>query len=234
MADRLMLGWLSSVESVGLYGAGYKIGAIVLLVVRAFNLNWQPFYLKNENINRTDLFENIGTRFIVILIFIATIISMLWSLLFKIKINNLFLIGQEFWSGGAIIPIIAFSYVIYGIFILQMPSIYIKNKQNWVPCFWGLGFIINISGNYLLIPVWGFYGASIATLLSYSAMTIFLIYKNQRWLAIKYQLGDIMYMITISFVALCFYGQAMVGLGIILIIYLILSVTKIINMKKNV
>jgi len=234
MSDRLMLGWLSSVENVGLYGAGYKLGAVVLLVVRAFNLNWQPFYLKNENVNRTDQFENIGTRFIVILIFIATIVSMLWSLLFKININNVFLIGQEFWSGGVVIPIVAFSYVIYGVFILQMPSIYIKNKQNWVPFFWGLGFVINVSGNYLLIPVWGFYGASMATLLSYSAMTVFLVYKNQRWLPIKYKLSDIVYMITISFVALCLYSQAMVGLGIILIIYLVLSVTQIINMKKSV
>ena len=234
MADRLMLGWLSSVENVGLYGAGYKLGAVVLLVVRAFNLNWQPFYLKNENVNRTDQFENIGTRFVVILIFIATIVSMLWSLLFKININNVFLIGQEFWGGGVVIPIIAFSYVIYGVFILQMPSIYLKNKQNWVPCFWGLGFVINVSVNYLLIPVWGFYGASVATLLSYFAMTVFLVYKNQRWLPLKYKLGDIMYMITISFVALCFYSQEMVGLEIILIIYLILSVTQIINMKKYV
>ena len=38
MADRIMLGWLSSVDDVGLYGAGYKIGALILLVVKAFNL----------------------------------------------------------------------------------------------------------------------------------------------------------------------------------------------------
>jgi len=232
MADRLMLGWLNSVESVGLYGAGYKIGAIILLIVRAFNLNWQPFYLKDENKNNTDKFKSIGTRFIVILIFIATMISMLWSLLFTVNINGVFLIGQKFWGGGVIIPIIAFSYVIYGVFILQMPSIYLKNKQNWVPYFWGLGFIVNLSGNYLLIPLCGFYGAAIATLLSYLTMTIFLIYKNQKWLPIKYGLNDIIYMLTISFIALYFYNQAIVVFPIILIIYLSLSVIQIINIKN--
>ena len=74
-----------------------------------------------------------------------------------------------------------------------MPSIYIKNKQTWVPYFWGLGFVINVSGNCLLIPVGGFYGAAIATLLSYFAMAVFLVYKNQRWLPIKYKLGDIFF-----------------------------------------
>ena len=54
MADRIMLGWLSSVDDVGLYGAGYKIGALILLIVKAFNLNWQPFYLKPENQDAND------------------------------------------------------------------------------------------------------------------------------------------------------------------------------------
>ena len=146
----------------------------------------------------------------------------------------MFLIGQEFWGGGGIIPIIAFSYVIYGVFILQMPSIYLKNKQNWVPYFWGLGFIINISGNYLLIPICGFYGAAITTLLSYCAMTMLLIYKNQRWLPIQYKLNDIMYMLIISFIALYFSTQSMIQISVILIIYLILSMAQIISMKKIV
>ena len=219
---------------MGLYGAGYKIGAIVLLIVRAFNLNWQPFYLKDQHINRTNQFSNIGTQFIVSLIFISTIISMLWETLFQININDVFLIGKTFWDGGSIIPIICFSYVIYGVFILQMPSIYLKNKQNWVPYFWGLGFAMNVLSNYILIPMYGFYGAAIATLLSYSSMTLFLIYKNQHWLPIKYKLKDIMYMLAISLVALYLYNETIIGLSITLAMYFVLGMIKIINMKKSV
>ena len=40
-----------------------------------------------------------------------------------------------------------------------MPSIYIKNKQNWVPIIWGLGALLNFEGNYILIQIFGFYGA---------------------------------------------------------------------------
>lgn len=234
MADRLMLGWLSSVENVGLYGAGYKIGAIILLVVRAFNLNWQPFYLKEKHENNVQAFKNIGERFIVILIFISTLISMLWLLLFQVNINGTFLIGKEFWGGGSIIPVIALSYLIYGVFILQMPSIYIKNKQNWVPYFWGLGFVVNIIMNYTLIPIYGFYGAAISTLSSYLAMTIFLIYKNQEWLPIKYKLNDIIYIATISIIALYCHNQGIVYLPILFIIYSTLSIIKIIAMKKTI
>jgi O-antigen/teichoic acid export membrane protein len=230
MADRIMLGWLSSVEDVGLYGAGYKIGAIVLLIVRAFNLNWQPFYLKSEHNDSVIQFEQIGSRFIVFLIFISTIITMIWPILFKININNIYLIGEAFWSGGEIIPIIAFSYAIYGVFILQMPSIYIKNKQSWVPYFWGAGFIINFISNYLLIPGYGFYGAAFATFFAYLFMSLFLLYKNQDWLPIKYHLYDILYISIVSSIA--FLAYLKLEFTLIIVIYVIIGALKIYKMQR--
>ena len=229
MADRLMLGWLSSVNDVGLYGAGYKIGALILLIVKAFNLNWQPFYLKSKNQNDTRAFETIGTKFIILLIFFSTLLSMLWPFLFQLQINSNHLIGKEFWVGGNIIPIIALSYTIYGIFILQMPSIYIKEKQSWVPYFWGIGCIINISSNYILIPIYGFYGAALSTLFAYVSMTLFLMYKNHAWMQIRYNWKDISYMFIISAFTLfcCFYvigNTVLIGL-----MYCLASSFKIIN-----
>ena len=230
MSDRIMLGWLSSIDDVGLYGAGYKIGAIVLLIVRAFNLNWQPFYLKSENSNSIGHFENIGTRFIIFLIFVSTMISMIWPILFKIKINDIYLIGEGFWSSGPIIPIIAFSYAVYGVFILQMPSIYIKNKQSWVPYFWGMGFAVNFFSNYLLIPMYGFYGAAYSTFFAYLVMLLFLLYKNQTWMRIKYNLNDIIYISIISGLALLSYFN--LGSIFILIIYFIIGSLKVYNVQR--
>ena len=157
-------------------------------------------------------------------------ISMIWPILFKIKINDIYLIGEGFWSGGEIIPVIAFSYAVYGIFILQMPSIYIKNKQSWVPYFWGIGFIVNFFSNYLLIPIYGFYGAAFSTLFAYIVMSLFLIYKNQIWLRIKYNLNDILYIAILSGFALLSYFN--LELRLILIIYFIVGTLKIYKMQQ--
>ena len=225
--------WLSSVDDVGLYGAGYKIGALILLIVKAFNLNWQPFYLKPENQNDVRAFESIGTKFIVLLIFFSTLLSMLWSFLFQFQINGNYLIGNEFWAGGNIIPIIALSYIVYGIFILQMPSIYIKEKQSWVPYFWGIGCIINILSNYILIPNYGFYGAAISTLFAYISMALFLMYKNIIWMQIKYNLKDIGYISIISALALYCYFSLIGNIVFIGLMYLFASTFKIINIFKK-
>ena len=224
MSDRWMLSWLSSIQDVGLYGSGYKIGSVILLIVNSFNLNWQPYYLKNQN--KYDDFKNIGTKFLFILILLCTILSVLWSTIFKINYNSYFLIGKEFWSGGSIIPLITISYLFYGIFILQMPSIYIKNKQNWVPIIWGLGALLNFAGNYILIPIFGFYGAAISTLISYSSMAIFLIYKNTKWLPIKYNINNLMPIIIISLLIYFYqyyYNLSSILIILLLIIYLIIA-----------
>jgi O-antigen/teichoic acid export membrane protein len=190
VSDRWMLGWLGSLSDVGLYGAGYKIGSLILMVVLAFNLNWQPFYLKKNQSSKS--LETIGSLFIVVLIFITTLLSSLWPILIKINVFNFYVVGESFWLGGKVVPVVAISYLFYGVFILQMPSIYIKNKQNWIPVIWGAGLLVNFTSNYFLIQKLGFIGAAYSTLLTYMFMAIFLVLKNRLWFPLSYSYMNIL------------------------------------------
>ena len=201
ISDRWFIGFLSSntTADVGLYGAGYKIGSIMLLIVRGFNLNWQPYYLKAKNTPMAiKKFETIGTDFINIMICFSSLILIFYPLILQNKIFGIYLIGEIFWPGLTIIPIILLSYIFYGVFILQMPSIYLTNKQNWAPIFWGIGFIINASLNILLIPMYGFLGAAISTLIAYFSMMILIVYKNYSWMKILYNITSIFKMLLLS------------------------------------
>ena len=46
MIDRFFIESYLGLTSVGIYSAGYKVGSIISIVIIAFNLNWQPYYLK--------------------------------------------------------------------------------------------------------------------------------------------------------------------------------------------
>ena len=158
------------------------------MMVLAFNLNWQPFYLKKKDAPIILKFENIGNLFIGILLMTTWVISFFGPLVLSFNwIENgwFSIIGKEFLPGLIIVPTICMAYVFYGIFIVQMPPIYLKNKQNWLPLFWGIGALTNILLNYFLIQKFGFFGASIATLLTYILMAFLIIYKNKIWMPIK-------------------------------------------------
>ena len=197
LSDRFFIYQLLGDGEVLKYSAGYKIGAIVLLAVNAFNQNWQPYINEQSLQNRSTSiksFQKIGTVFIIFLIFISTILFLFWENIATVKLamlRNSQLISQDLISPAHnIIPIVIIAFIIYGVFILQMPSIYLKNKQGWVLIFWLVGGGINILGNIFFIsPAFlnlGIEGAALSTLFAYSSMSIFIIIKNYRWLRITY------------------------------------------------
>ena len=187
MVDRFFIQHYLDLTQVGIYGAGYKIASIVSIVVIAFNLSWQPYYLKSHS--HSSFINNIkyiSQSFFIVLLYITTFIALWSEILIKIKIFDFNIIGADFWDGIIVVPWIAFGYFFYGMFVLQMPTIYICNKQIWSPVFWGSGALINIILNVALIPSLGIRGAGISTLASYLTMFLFIVYKNQKWLPINF------------------------------------------------
>ena len=205
MSDRWLIKAYLGLESVGLYGAGYKVGSAISILVLAFNLSWQPYYLKHSNDKdlARQLME-ISYKFFIVLFLCCCAVSIFWPLLIKTNIHNYYLVGPEFWSGGGVIPWVAFGYFFYGLFVLQSPSIYLKNKQLWSPFFWLLGAASNIGLNVVLIPKIGVLGAAVSSLLSYLIMFVCIWYKNQEWFKNNF----------IDFWLFCF---ALAGIAIVLL-----------------
>ena len=199
LSDRFMIQYFWGLNAVGLYGAGYKIAALLLIIIKAFNLNWQPYYLKQKNNTRAQQeFANIGNVAIVVLIFTGSVLCITYPLFFTLSWEGFSMVGSSFIEGGNVVPWVVLGYLFYGLFILQMPAIYLQNKQNWAPLFWGSGATINIACNLLFIPKLGFVGAAISTTIAYLTMFIFIYFKNRSWLPINYNLKLIFYMLVIS------------------------------------
>ena len=188
-SDRWFIKYYLNIESVGLYGAGYKLGSIMSLAVTAFNLNWQPYYLKNQNNNNE--FGKIGSIAIVAFLALFVLLLVFIKKLIQIHWGSVYLVGVNFWDGVVVVPYVALGYFFYGIYILQMPSIFLLNKQNWGLLFWCFGALTNIAGNIILIPKLGIVGAGISSALAYFVMMLALVYKNFNWINIKYDYSAI-------------------------------------------
>jgi O-antigen/teichoic acid export membrane protein len=224
MIDRFFINHYLGMAQVGIYGAGYKIGSIISISIIAFNLNWQPYYLKHhEDKMFSKNIKKISQLFSVFLLLIVTFISIGWQLIIKVQLFNYSLIGSEFWGSGIIIPWIAFGYYFYGLFVLQMPTIYLKNKQLWVPFFWAVAAIINIILNILLIPGLGLMGAGIATLSSYLIMFIYLYIKNQRWMPLNFINKFLIFYFILSLIVVCLVNCYALSNTIQLIAFIIYS-----------
>lgn len=187
MSDRYILLWMTNVETVAVYSAGYKIGSLMLFLINGFQLGWDPFFLKNEN-NRDapQMFSRITLYFSTFLLIIWLFFVLFIDKLIQIRIFNINMIGEEFWSSSQIIPIVMLGYIFLGFYHLLMPGIFYSNKTKLLPVFRGIGALSNIGLNILLIPKYGATGAAIATAISFGLMLISLYFRANRLFHIPY------------------------------------------------
>jgi O-antigen/teichoic acid export membrane protein len=84
-------------------------------------------------------------------------------------------------------------------------GIYIEEKTKYFPLVTGIGAIVNVVVNILLIPVMGILGAALATLFAYMAMSASLFFISQKYYEIKYEYDRIIKILLLLIVSCCLY-----------------------------
>lgn len=186
---------LTDVDTVGIYKANYKLGIFMMLFVSMFQYAWQPFFLNNaKEENAKEIFSKVLTYFTVVGSVLLITLSLFISELVKINFAGFYLIGEKYWSGISIVPIILLGYFFNGLYVVFSAGIYIEEKSIFAPIVTGLGAIVNVAVNYALIPRMNIIGAALATLASYVIMAAGYYIVTQKYYHIHYEYGKILKM----------------------------------------
>ncbi|HEY6906561.1 MAG TPA: oligosaccharide flippase family protein [Ignavibacteriaceae bacterium] len=191
--DRPILGKLTSLDTVGIYNACYKLGIFMMLFVNMFQYAWQPFFLQNaEEKNAKEIFSKVLTYFTLVSALILVILSLFIDNIVAIPIyHGRTLIDPAYWGGLSIVPIILFGYLFNGLYVIFTAGIYIEEKSIYIPLITGIGAAVNIGVNFLLIPAWGIMGAALATLFAYLVMAAGLYIVTQKFYKINYEIAKL-------------------------------------------
>jgi O-antigen/teichoic acid export membrane protein len=192
--DRPVVLAMTNAATLGLYQTGYKLGIFMMLVVSMFQYAWQPFFLNNaEEKNAKEIFAKIMTLFVLLASLLWIIISLFIENLARFEIiPGRTIIENHFLPGLVVVPIILLAYLFNGIYVNLWAGLYIKEKTKYFPYITGVGAIINVAANLLLIPILGIVGAALATLASYMAMAAGLFIVAQKVYKIDYEYGKIL------------------------------------------
>lgn len=161
--DVLMLGAMSTEESVGIYNAAFKIGMFVLIIIASINIVTGPkiaeFFVNKDIENLKKMIQK-STQ-LVSLISLPIVFVMVF---FSEFLLNFF--GESYKSGSMVLIIIAIS-----TFISAMSGNVdqILNLTNNRKLLFKINFIaltINIILNYILIPIYDINGSAIASMIS--------------------------------------------------------------------
>lgn len=92
---------------------------------------------------------------------------------------------SEFKVGGVLVLLLAISVLFVGVFLINQYPIYLVKKTGWLPLVNGIGAVINVIVNIILIPRIGIMGAAISTITSYFVISIIITVWGRKMIGYK-------------------------------------------------
>jgi len=199
VADRIIMQRMVASSTVGIYQANYKLGIFMMLIVSMFQYAWQPFYLQTAaQPDAKRIFSRVMTYFTLVGVAVILIVSF-----FIDDAVHLHLIGEKYWSGVGIVPIILFSYLFTGIAAIFNAGLFIEKRTSLLPAITGVGAAVNVGMNIFLIPSFGIFGAAFATLGAYVSMAVLSWVFTRRIYPVAYEYGRLLKIVIAAGVPAC-------------------------------
>lgn len=201
--DRPIVQAYLGLGAVGIYQANYRMGFIMMVFVSLFEYAWRPFFMRQHHTDDAKarlLFAKVFTYFMAIALVAFLLLSFFLPYILSTPVFGRRLLRADYLAGMSIIPIVLFAYIFQGMYTNFIAGIYIKERNKVLPYITGLGALVNVLVNILLIPMIGIMGAAVATLAAYMVMAYAIYGQAQKVYPVNYEWGRVMKLFVIVLV----------------------------------
>ncbi len=198
LSDRYFLSNYKGFETVGIYNLGYQFGMLINpIFIIPFMGSFTPYALETyKNDNAKESLKLLMRNYNVIGCFMMIGISIFT------KTGIYLFANKNFLSAYSIVPMVVYSYFLYGKVFYYALGLQIKNKTYLEGIYMILSAGINIGLNFILVPRMGMMGAAISTVVSYLILNVILICSSQK----EYKINlDLRFTIGVQVLTLLFY-----------------------------
>src|SRR3989339_538422 len=201
IADRPILKILSSSESVAMYTINHRLGLPIMLFVSVFEYAWKPFYLSHhEDADAKQLFSRIFTYFTLTCAAIFLITGFFIEFIVRMPFIGGKFINPAYWSGIGIIPVILGGYFLNGMYNNFAAGFHIVKKTDYLPLSIGAAALTNIALNFILVPIFDYWGAAYAMLGAYAVAAVILYTFLRKVYPMKYEFSKVITIIGVMLV----------------------------------
>jgi O-antigen/teichoic acid export membrane protein len=182
---RRLIGGAEGLATVGLYGAGYKVGVLMSLFIQMYRFAAEPFFF--EKAGSKDAKE---TYAVTMKYFVITALILFLGINLYIEALQI-IIGPMFRESLIVVPVISMGYLLLGIFINQ--SIWYKVDDKTIYGAWItiIGAVVTVIVNIAFVPAYGYIAAAWAHVACYLSMVLVSYAVGQKLYPIKYETGRI-------------------------------------------
>ncbi len=169
LSDRLFITKMVGISDVGIYSAGYQIGAVILLFQDSFNQAWVPWLF--QKLKENNFITKLKIVKFTYIYFVAIIILVLILTFIAPFIVDVFL-GKDFRSAEQFIFWIALGFAFNGMYKMVVNYLFYLKRTKIIGLITISVAILNIILNYFFISLNGTIGAAQATATSFFVLFI--------------------------------------------------------------
>jgi O-antigen/teichoic acid export membrane protein len=186
---------LTQREAGGVFGANFKLAIFMNLIIQAFKYAAEPFFFNQSTDNNSPaLFARVMHAFVIFCSILMLAVSVNLDIL-----GNLFLRGEGYSDALYIVPVLLLGYLFLGIYFNL--SIWFKLTDQTKYSFYitALGAVVTVIVIFVFVPILGYMGAALSTLLSYFLMTVVCYFYGQKYFPIPYKTGRDLFYLLLAF-----------------------------------
>lgn len=185
--DRFFINEYLSLGDVGVYSFGYKISMLIYMIfILPFAKVWAT--VRSENLNNK--IDYLSSKMLTYYYLLGSIISLL-VIIFVKEFFFIFSKNVDYNEAQYIVPFIIFAHLIYGMINIVDLGVFKERKLMHKTLILLIHIPINIILNFLLVPKFGYYGAAISTLITYSLLIFSVTYSSNKLFNVKYEIMNL-------------------------------------------
>lgn len=177
---------------LGIYGACIKIAMIMVMITQAFRYAYEPFVFgKSKDKDNKETYAK-AMKFYIIFTLLAFLCVMGYMDILR------HIVGRSYWEGLEIVPIVMAAEIMFGIFFNLSFWYKLTDRTIWGAYFSGIGAVVLIAMDILMIPRFSYWACAWAGFVSYAVSMILSYISGQKYYPINYPIKDIMIYIVVA------------------------------------
>ena len=215
---------------LGIYGACIKIAMIMVMITQAFRFAYEPFVFgKSKDKDNRDTYAQ-AMKFYLIFTLLAFLVVMGYLDILK------YLIGESYWDGLRVVPIIMAAEIMFGVFFNLSFWYKLTDRTIWGAYFSGIGAVVLITIDILLIPRFSYMACAWAGFAAYATSMLLSYFIGQRYYPIAYpirQMSAYVLLTLVLFMAMQYAGSVLPLWASLIVNTLLIAVFAAYMVKKD-
>jgi len=173
-------------SQLGIYGACYKIGVVMMMFTQSFRYAYEPFvFAKQKKSDDKKAYSDAMKYFYIFSIFIFL------GIMFFLDVIK-FAIKDTYHSGLNVVPLVLLSFVFQGIFFNLSFWYKLSDKTKWGAYISLIGCVMTVVGNIIFIPRYSYMGAAWVSAVSFFVMMVISWVLGKKYYPISYEIKSAM------------------------------------------